>query len=56
MSLTYSVGMYLYRSNSIRQRRNIKYYDAWGPSILCFSLFAAVVVNAGFQLSSRRSE
>ncbi|RAL60381.1 hypothetical protein DID88_000157 [Monilinia fructigena] len=56
MSLTYSVGMYLYRSNSIRQRKNIKYYDAWGPSILCFSLFAAVVVNAGFQLSTRRSE
>ncbi|KAF7918082.1 hypothetical protein BELL_0039g00130 [Botrytis elliptica] len=53
MSLAYSVGMYLYRSNSIRERRNIKYYDAWGPSILCASLFAAVVVNAWFQMSTK---
>lgn len=53
MSLAYSVGMYLYRSNSIRERRNIKYYDAWGPSILCASLFAAVVVNAWFEMSAK---
>ncbi|TGO25440.1 hypothetical protein BPAE_0080g00320 [Botrytis paeoniae] len=53
MSLAYSVGMYLYRSNSIRERRNIKYYDAWGPSILCASLFAAVIVNAWFQMSAK---
>ncbi|ESZ98735.1 vacuolar transporter chaperone 4 [Sclerotinia borealis F-4128] len=53
MSLLYSVCMYLYRSHSIRERKNIKYYDAWGPSILCFSLFAAVMVNAGFELNAR---
>ncbi|KHO00035.1 vacuolar transporter chaperone 4 [Metarhizium album ARSEF 1941] len=49
LSLCYSVGIYLYRSNSIRNRRAARFYDKWGPSVLCVSLFIAVALNFGFE-------
>ncbi|KAI0173427.1 SPX-domain-containing protein [Hypoxylon sp. FL1284] len=49
LSLCYSVGIYLYRSAGIRQRRAIKYYDRLGPSVLCISLFVGVVLNFVFE-------
>ena len=49
LSLSYSVFIYLYRSRAIRTRRAAKYYDRWGPSILCAALFVAVAVNFGFE-------
>ena len=49
LSLCYSVGIYLYRSSAIRNRRNIKYYDRWGPSALAISLFVAVALNFAFE-------
>lgn len=45
LSLCYSVGIYLYRSRSIRERRAARYYDKWGPSALCAALLVAVVLN-----------
>lgn len=49
LSLCYSVGIYLYRSSSIRRRKAAKYYDRWGPSALCLSLFVAVALNFAFE-------
>ncbi|KAH7376088.1 vacuolar transporter chaperone 4 [Plectosphaerella cucumerina] len=48
-SLCYSVGIYLYRSSAIRNRRNIKFYDRWGPSCLAIALFVAVAFNFVFE-------
>ncbi|KAI0125667.1 VTC domain-containing protein [Xylariales sp. AK1849] len=49
LSLCYSVGIYLYRSSGIRERRTAKYYDKWGPSVLCVALFIAVGLNFAFE-------
>lgn len=49
VSVCYSLGIYLYRSQAIRNQKVAKYYDKWGPSILCVSLFAAVVLNFSFE-------
>ncbi|EEY18435.1 vacuolar transporter chaperone 4 [Verticillium alfalfae VaMs.102] len=49
LSLCYSVAIYLYRSSAIRNRRNIKFYDRWGPSVLCGALFVAVCLNFAFE-------
>ncbi|KAK7414320.1 vacuolar transporter chaperone [Neonectria punicea] len=54
MSLCYSVGTYLYRSNAIRTRRVVKYYDRVGPTVLCVSLFVAVALNFAFEGRERR--
>ena len=51
LSLCYSVGIYLYRSKSIRNRKAARYYDKWGPSVLCVSLCVAVAIN--FALEGR---
>ncbi|PQE27447.1 vacuolar transporter chaperone 4 protein [Rutstroemia sp. NJR-2017a BVV2] len=53
LSLSYSVGMYLWRSRGIRMKMNIRYYDAWGPSILCAALAVGVLLNVGFELYER---
>ncbi|KAL7629602.1 vacuolar transporter chaperone [Parahypoxylon ruwenzoriense] len=49
LSLCYSVGIYLYRSKGIRERRIIKYYDRLGPTVLCAALFVGVVLNFAFE-------
>ncbi|KAJ4296123.1 vacuolar transporter chaperone [Collariella sp. IMI 366227] len=54
LSLCYAVVIYLYRSSAIRTRRVARYYDKWGPSILCAALFVAVGLNFGFEGKSRR--
>ncbi|TWU74479.1 vacuolar transporter chaperone [Metarhizium rileyi] len=53
LSLCYSVGIYLYRSTSIRNRKAARFYDKWGPSVLCVSLFIAVALNFGFEGRAR---
>ena len=53
LALLYSVGIYLYRSQSIRMRKAIKYHDSYGPTILCIALFIAVALNAIFELDAR---
>ncbi|KAK2073632.1 hypothetical protein P8C59_007901 [Phyllachora maydis] len=47
MALGYSVGIYFYRSKAIRTRKVVSYHDRWGPTVLCVSLFVAVVMNFG---------
>ncbi|KFG87622.1 vacuolar transporter chaperone 4 [Metarhizium anisopliae] len=54
LSLCYSVGIYLYRSRSIRNRKAARFYDKWGPSVLCVSLFIAVALNFGFEGRERK--
>ncbi|KAH8891911.1 SPX-domain-containing protein [Thozetella sp. PMI_491] len=49
LSLAYSVGIYLYRSEAIRTRKAARYYDKWGPSVLCAALFVAVALNFAFK-------
>ncbi|KAI8635484.1 SPX-domain-containing protein [Xylariaceae sp. FL1651] len=49
LALCYSVGIYLYRSKGIRERKVIKYYDRIGPTILCVALFAGVALNFAFE-------
>lgn len=49
LSLCYAVGVYHYRSKAIRTRKVAKYYDKWGPSVLCGCLFVAVVLNFAFE-------
>lgn len=53
LALLYSVGIYLYRSQSIRERKAIKYHDKFGPTALCGALFVAVVLNGIFELKDR---
>lgn len=53
LALCYSVGIYLYRSKGIRERRVIKYYDRIGPSILCGTLFLGVAFNFAFEGKDR---
>ncbi|KAK3939677.1 vacuolar transporter chaperone 4 [Diplogelasinospora grovesii] len=52
-SLCYSVGIYLYRAKAIRTRKVARYYDKWGPSVLCFALFVAVALNFAFEGKDR---
>ena len=49
LSLCYSVGVYLYRSRCIRNRKAVKFHDKWGPSALCVCLFVALVLNFAFE-------
>ncbi|KAI0539993.1 vacuolar transporter chaperone 4 [Xylaria digitata] len=53
LALCYSVGIYLYRSKGIRERRVIQYYDKIGPSVLCGALFVGVVLNFAFEGKDR---
>ncbi|CCE31329.1 related to polyphosphate synthetase [Claviceps purpurea 20.1] len=55
LSLCYSIGTYLYRSRAIRSRKAARFYDKWGPSALCVSLFVAVALNFAFEGRERSS-
>ncbi|ERF73121.1 hypothetical protein EPUS_09195 [Endocarpon pusillum Z07020] len=48
--LLYSVGNYYLRVQMIRERRASlgRYYDKWGPTVLCVMLFVATVINFAF--------
>ncbi|KAI1812991.1 SPX-domain-containing protein [Poronia punctata] len=54
LALCYSVGIYLYRSRGIRERKVIKYYDRIGPSALCVTLFIGVALNFAFEGMERK--
>ncbi|PNY20637.1 Vacuolar transporter chaperone 4 [Tolypocladium capitatum] len=54
LSLCYSVGIYLYRSRAIRNRKASRYYDKWGPSVLCGALVIAVAVNFALEGRDRK--
>ena len=47
MFLLYSMGMYLWRVNNIRERRAVRYHDKYGTTAVCLLLVVAVVINFG---------
>ena len=51
IALMYSMGIFLWRVNSIKNRRAVNYHDKWGPSVLCLGLVVAVAVSFGYRLS-----
>ena len=51
LSLIYSLAIYLYRSKAIRERRAARYYDKWGPTVLCLGLAAAVGISFGVRVT-----
>ena len=51
LSLFYSAGIYLYRVRMIRKRRDVRYHDWLGPSLLCALLVLAVAINIGLRFS-----
>ncbi|CAK7567449.1 MAG: vacuolar transporter chaperone [Sporothrix epigloea] len=54
LSLAYSVGIYFYRSKAIRTRRaSAKFYDCYGPTVLCVALLITIALNFGFEGRSR---
>ena len=54
LSLMYSVGIYFYRSRAIRTRRaSAKFYDRYGPSVLCGAMFIAIAINFAFEGHAR---
>ncbi|KAM0462784.1 hypothetical protein ACHAPV_003609 [Trichoderma viride] len=53
-TLLYSVGNYLYRSRSIRNRKAARYYDRWGPTALCTALFVAAAFNFVYEGRERK--
>ncbi|MCJ1465244.1 vacuolar transporter chaperone [Pseudocyphellaria aurata] len=49
LSLIYSLVLYLWRVQMVRKRRAARYYDRYGPTVLCLGLFIAVTVNFGLR-------
>lgn len=49
LSLCYSVGVYIYRTRSMRARKAAKFHDWWGPTLLCSALTVAVILNFAFE-------
>lgn len=54
LSLCYSVGTYLYRSEAIRKRKaGARFYDRWDPTALCGALLVALILNFVFEGKQR---
>lgn len=51
-SLFYSMGLYLWRVDKIRNRRAVRYHDKYGPTALCLGLLVAVFISFGLRLTN----
>ena len=51
LALFYSMGLYLWRVDKIRNRHAVTYHDAYGPTVLCVGLFVAVAVSFGYRFA-----
>ncbi|KAF9065092.1 VTC domain-containing protein [Rhodocollybia butyracea] len=50
VAIGYSAGIFVYRSIRLRARRaEGLYYDKYGPTLLCFTLATAILVNIGLR-------
>jgi len=49
VALFYSMGIFLWRVDRIKQRKAVSYHDKWGPSVLCIGLVACVGVAIGYR-------
>ena len=52
-AMVYSLVLYLWRVDKIRNRRAVTYHDRWGPSALCVLLLVSVAVNIGLRFGGR---
>ncbi|KAK8206286.1 VTC domain-containing protein [Phyllosticta capitalensis] len=52
LALLYSMGLYLWRVDKIRNRRAVRYHDKYGPTALCLGLFCAVLVSFVMRMSA----
>jgi len=50
IAIAYSGFMYIYRIKKMQQRKAIDYHDKWGPTALCVSLLASILVNLVLRL------
>ncbi|TFK99433.1 VTC domain-containing protein [Pterulicium gracile] len=51
LSIAYACGVFLYRAQRLRLRRAAGlYYDKWGPTMLCLTIFAALATNIGLRV------
>lgn len=54
LAITYAATIFVYRALRLRSRSaEGLYYDKYGPTILCFVLFAALMTNMGMRLSEQ---
>ncbi|KXS95214.1 hypothetical protein AC578_6936 [Pseudocercospora eumusae] len=49
IALFYSMGIFLWRVDRIKQRKAVQYHDKWGPSALCVGLLACVTVAIAYR-------
>ncbi|KAF3941532.1 hypothetical protein ABW19_dt0203294 [Dactylella cylindrospora] len=45
--LLYSAAIFVWRHQKMRQRRAVRYHDAWGPTFLCVLMIVCVGINFG---------
>ena len=45
LAIAYSGGMYVHRILLLRKRMAVSYHDKYGPTVLCITLVASVLVN-----------
>jgi hypothetical protein len=50
LALVYAGGMYAYRVVKLRKREAINYHDPYGPTALCVTLIASILVNVILRL------
>lgn len=50
-AICYSMGLYLWRVDKIRNRHAVTYHDKWGPSVLCVLLFLAVTISFAYRFT-----
>ncbi|KAJ9624010.1 vacuolar transporter chaperone [Taxawa tesnikishii (nom. ined.)] len=51
LSLFYSMGLYLWRVDKIRNRNAVTYHDKYGPTVLCLGLLVAVGISFGYRFA-----
>ncbi|KAK7533370.1 VTC domain-containing protein [Phyllosticta citribraziliensis] len=52
IALIYSMGLYLWRVDKIRNRRAVRYHDKYGPTALCIGLLVAVAISFAMRMSA----
>ncbi|WPH00570.1 vacuolar transporter chaperone 4 [Acrodontium crateriforme] len=51
IALMYSMGIYLWRVDKIKNRRAVSFHDKWGPSALCLGLVVAVSISFAYRFT-----
>jgi SPX domain protein involved in polyphosphate accumulation len=50
-ALFYSMAIFLWRVDRIKQRKAVNYHDKWGPSVLCIALLVCVGVAVSYRFA-----